>query len=118
MLGKWTGFIALALAAWMFSAGHAATHHAVATNTIVQAGSIHGDRSGHDKAGGSLQELTADEDWPDLDCQGSVVAPRASGYYSNSCRLEPRTMVMAVHSGRPLPLDRPPDLLSRHAARA
>lgn len=118
MTGKWTGFIALVLAAWIFSAGHAATRHAVATDVVVQAGSIHGDRPGQDGTGGALQEMTAGEDWPDLDCQGSVIVPKASGHSNRPYRSERRPTVLTVRSGRPLPLDRPPDLWSRHAPRA
>lgn len=118
MMGKWTGFIALVLVAWIFSAGHAAPRHAVAADVVVQTGSVHVDRSGQDKAGGALQELTAAEDWPDLDCHGSAILPKAPGYSSSPYRFDRRTTVLAVRSGRPLPLDRPPDLLSRHAARA
>jgi len=117
-MGKWTGFIALVLVAWIFSAGHATTRHAVPTDTIVQAGSVHNDRSSHGKTGGALQEATAEEEWPDLDCQGSAIAPKAPGYGSSPYRFDRRTAVLALHSGRPLPLDRPPDLLPLHAARA
>ncbi|WP_164040903.1 hypothetical protein, partial [Serratia marcescens] len=78
--------IALVLVAWIFSAGHPATRHALATDTIVQAGSAHSDRSGRAKTDGALQEVTAEEEWPDLDCQGSAIAPKAPDYSSSRYR--------------------------------
>ncbi|QCI63593.1 hypothetical protein [Phreatobacter stygius] len=118
MTGNWTLFIALVLAGWMFSAGHTGPSHAAAADLVFQAGSVGTDRSGDRHGIGEFAELTADEDWPDLDCQGSILMPRTFSRGGGPERRIGTTGTPAARSATLPPHERPPDLLPRSSAHA